>query len=222
MGGTSLSFLSSYALPPFDLSAQFALMFTTDLPGSLAEIHGALRPGGLLVGTVWEEFHILPLLRATMTEVLGQEPPPPPINPLSLKDRCHGRVPGLRRVFDARPPQRNRQIDINIGPMDHEDTIRTCLIPVMPSLSERKRATMATTWSAPQCGRARGDRRPGHGERGRRLCRQNVHVQVFCRAKSESEIPLDLSPKSACFLGIQDILNTSARQLERCAAIRIR
>ena len=54
-------------------------MFTTDLPGSLAEIHGALRPGGLLVGTVWEEFHILPPPRDD--EVLGQEPPPPPINP---------------------------------------------------------------------------------------------------------------------------------------------
>ena len=40
---------------PVDLvTAQFALMFTEDLPGSLSEIHGVLRDGGLLVGTVWK------------------------------------------------------------------------------------------------------------------------------------------------------------------------
>ena len=130
-------------------------MFTTDLPGSLAEIHGALRPGGLLVGTVWEEFHILPLLRATMTEVLGQEPPPPPINPLSLKDRDAMDASLASAGFSTLGRHNETaQIDINIGPMDHEDTIRTCLIPscrVCPSC--KKGATMATTWSAPQCGR---------------------------------------------------------------------
>ena len=116
-------------------------MFTTDLPGSLSEIHGALRPGGLLVGTVWEEFHILPLLRATMTEVLGQEPPPPPINPLSLKDRDAMDASLASAGFSTLGRHNETaQIDINIGPMDHEDTIRTCLIPVMPSLSELQEA----------------------------------------------------------------------------------
>eukprot|EP01052_Picozoa_sp_SAG31_P048058 SAG31_NODE_9882_length_1216_cov_2.336616_1_plen_89_part_00 len=62
-------------------------MFTEDFPGSLAEIHGILRPGGLLVGTVWEQFGLLPLIGQTMTAVLGEPPPPPPINPLSLKDK---------------------------------------------------------------------------------------------------------------------------------------
>lgn len=50
---------------------------------------GLLREGGLLVGAVWEEFCILPLLKDTMTRVLGEAPPPPPINPLSLKGASH-------------------------------------------------------------------------------------------------------------------------------------
>ena len=38
------------------VTAQFALMFTEDFAGSLGEVHSVLREGGLLVGTVWEEF----------------------------------------------------------------------------------------------------------------------------------------------------------------------
>ena len=121
---------------PVDLvTAQFALMFTEDLPGSLSEIHGVLRDGGLLVGTVWEEFYILPLLRDTMTVVLGEAPPSPPINPLSLQDKD---------VVDAALDEagfktfgrhnETAQIDINLGAFDLEDTIKTCLLPVTPSL----------------------------------------------------------------------------------------
>ena len=106
--------------------------------------------------------------------------------------------PGLR--FSTLSWDIGREIDINIGPMDHEDTIRTCLIPVMPSLSELQEAGN------------HGDDVVGTAMRAMRaaivdqdmvneiaILSQNVHVQVFCRHKSESEIPLD-PIKSACFL----------------------
>lgn len=125
-------------LTPVDVvTAQFALMFTEDLPGSLSQIHTSLKDGGLLVGTVWEDFHILPLLRSTMTKVLGEPPPPPPINPLSLKDADE--LDAALQTAGFKTLGRHNetaQIDINLGSIDDEDTIRTCLIPVMPSLAD--------------------------------------------------------------------------------------
>lgn len=123
---------------PVDLvTAQFALMFTEDLPGALGEIKGVLRSGGLLVGTCWEEFHILPLMRETMTHVLGHEPPAPPINPLSMKDVALVDAAladaGFRTVGRH---NETAQIDINLGAFDLDDTIRTCLIPVTPTLQQ--------------------------------------------------------------------------------------
>jgi SAM-dependent methyltransferase len=127
---------------PFDLvTAQFALMFTPDLPGSLSEIHSVLREEGLLVGTVWEEFHILPLLKETMTQVLQQEPPPPPINPLGLKDADMVDA-ALKDAGFATLGRHNERahFEINIGKFDHEDTIKTALIPVTPALASLQKA----------------------------------------------------------------------------------
>eukprot|EP00949_MAST-11_sp_MAST-11-sp1_P003474 g3474.t1 len=118
------------------VTAQFALMFTEDFAGSLGEVHSVLREGGLLVGTVWEEFHILPLLKATMTRVLGEEPPPPPINPLSLKDRevvDEGLLAAGFETFGRH--NETAEIDINLGHIDNPDTVSTCLLPVNPSLA---------------------------------------------------------------------------------------
>ena len=122
---------------PVDLvTAQFALMFTEDLPGSLNEIHGVLRDGGLLVGTVWEEFYILPLLGETMTKVMGEAPPPPPINPLSLKDAEHLDASLANAGFTTfGRHNETAEIDINLGAFDDDDTIKCCLIPVNPSLT---------------------------------------------------------------------------------------
>ena len=70
-----------------------------------------------------------------MTVVLGEAPPSPPINPLSLQDKD---------VVDAALDEagfktfgrhnETAQIDINLGAFDLEDTIKTCLLPVTPSL----------------------------------------------------------------------------------------
>lgn len=135
-GVMDLNDFSPVTQRPVDLvTAQFALMFTEDLPGSLNEIHSVLRDGGLLVGTVWEEFYILPLLGETMTKVLGEAPPPPPINPLSLKDPAVVNASLAEAGFKTLGRHNETaQIDINLGAFDNEDTIKTCLIPVNPSL----------------------------------------------------------------------------------------
>ena len=123
---------------PADLvTAQFALMFTEDLPGALGQIHDVLRDGGLLVGTCWEEFHILPLMRETMTRILGQAPPPPPINPLSMKDKEMVDASLAEAGFTTMGRHNETAlIDINLGKFDDADTIKTCLIPVMPTLAQ--------------------------------------------------------------------------------------
>lgn len=123
---------------PVDLvTAQFALMFTSDLPGSLNEIHGVLRPNGLLVGTVWEEFFILPLLRETMTKVLGHAPPAPPINPLSLSDSDIMDNALEKAGFTATTGHNTTgQVEIDLGHVDDADTFKCALIPVTPTLND--------------------------------------------------------------------------------------
>ena len=126
------------AFKPADpVTAQFALMFTEDLPGSLGQIHSLLRDGGLLVGTCWEEFHILPLMRETMTQVLGEPPPPPPINPLSMKDipLVDAALAGAGFTTLGRHNE-TAEIDINLGKFDDPDTIKTCLLPIWPALGD--------------------------------------------------------------------------------------
>ena len=125
----------------FDLAtAQFALMFTPDFGACLNEITSVLRPNGVMVGTVWEQFDVLVLLRQTMMEVLGKDPPPPPINPLSLKDIDYV-DPELEKA-GFRPLSRHNETercDFNIGDVTKSDEpYMACLIPVTPALQAMK------------------------------------------------------------------------------------
>merc|ERR1711871_830778 len=45
-----------------------------------------LKPGGVLVATTWDRVDILKISKDVMAEVLGYEPPPPPLNPMSLSE----------------------------------------------------------------------------------------------------------------------------------------
>ena len=144
------------------VTAQFALMFTEDLPGSLEEINGVLCEGGILVGTVWEDFFLLPLIRDTMTAVLGSAPPPPPINPLSLKDvdLVDGALADAGFTTFGRHNE-TAQIDINLGPYKSDDTIKCTLIPVTPSLAELQEKgehgdDVFVFWPAPHASRQAG------------------------------------------------------------------
>ena len=61
-------------------------MFPEDKAQSLKETLRVLKPGGALVATTWDALTLLKLTRAVMTEVLGEAPPPPPINPMALAE----------------------------------------------------------------------------------------------------------------------------------------
>lgn len=50
------------------------------------KVNRVLKPGGKLITTVWEELQMMTTIRNIMTEVLGQAPPAPPINPLSMRE----------------------------------------------------------------------------------------------------------------------------------------
>ena len=41
---------------------------------------------GMLVATTWDRVDILKICKDVMTSVLGFEPPPPPLNPMSLSE----------------------------------------------------------------------------------------------------------------------------------------
>lgn len=68
------------------VTACYGYMFPEDKALALQETHRVLKPGGTLIATYWLEMQMLPLLSEVMTAVLGQTPPPPPQNPLSLKE----------------------------------------------------------------------------------------------------------------------------------------
>lgn len=91
------------------VTANFGLMYTTDPSKVLREVLRVLKPGGFLIGTVWQKFALVPLVTATMAEVIQslqaqpqQLPPPgtadfkeptplnvrlgPPIDPMALAD----------------------------------------------------------------------------------------------------------------------------------------
>lgn len=64
----------------------YGYMFPTDKARALGETHRVLKPGGLLVATTWDRVDILKISRDIMTAVLGQAPPPPPLNPMALSE----------------------------------------------------------------------------------------------------------------------------------------
>jgi SAM-dependent methyltransferase len=71
----------------FDIiTCSYGFMFPPDKDRALKEAHRCLRPGGTLIATTWDELHLLQLVGSIMTKVLGQTPPPPPLNPMSLSE----------------------------------------------------------------------------------------------------------------------------------------
>lgn len=64
------------------VTANFALMSTADLPAALREVHRVLKPGGFFVGTIWQTFSVPLLANKVMTELLGEPPQPPGVDPM--------------------------------------------------------------------------------------------------------------------------------------------
>ena len=64
----------------------FSLMFVPDKSKCLASVKRLLKPDGCCIIAVLSKFGLLPCVGAGMTAVLGESPPTPPLNPLSLSD----------------------------------------------------------------------------------------------------------------------------------------
>ncbi|XRB02451.1 ubiquinone/menaquinone biosynthesis C-methyltransferase UbiE [Pycnococcus provasolii] len=119
-------------------TVSFGLMFAPQLDLALAEIYRVLKPGGIMTATVWLEMPWMDLNRSVMKDVLGEEPPPPPIDPLSLSELAALDKPmsaaGFRTVDDE-----TGDIFFDFGD-DAEFAFKLGTIPFLPKLKELQEA----------------------------------------------------------------------------------
>lgn len=64
------------------ITANFAIMSTASLSSALREASRVLKPGGFFVGTVWQVFSVPVLANDVVTELIGQPPEPPAVDPM--------------------------------------------------------------------------------------------------------------------------------------------
>lgn len=71
----------------FDLiTCSYGFMFPNDKNKAISEAHRCLKDGGYLMATTWNKLPFMKFTADIMTEVLGETPPPPPLNPMSLSE----------------------------------------------------------------------------------------------------------------------------------------
>jgi ubiquinone/menaquinone biosynthesis C-methylase UbiE len=61
-------------------------MFPPDKDKALAETFRILKPGGILVATIWSSLPVMEFSNSILAGVLGENAPTPPMNPLSLAE----------------------------------------------------------------------------------------------------------------------------------------
>lgn len=79
--------LAAFDDDSFDLvTCCYGFMFPPDIPKAVQESYRVLKPGGQLIATTWNKIAMMMVVRAVMKDILGQDPPPQPFNPMSLAE----------------------------------------------------------------------------------------------------------------------------------------
>ena len=60
--------------------------FPADKDKALEETYRVLKPGGSLIATTWNRVDMVSITGDIMEAVLGERPPPPPLNPMALSE----------------------------------------------------------------------------------------------------------------------------------------
>jgi len=68
------------------VTANFAIISTPNLEECLHEVERVLKLGGFFVGTVWHSFSVPVLATDVMTQLVGEPPVPPSVDPMRLAD----------------------------------------------------------------------------------------------------------------------------------------
>lgn len=118
----------------FDLiTSCYGYMFPPDKEKAFSETYRVLKKGGSVCLTYWSEVELMMVSKVVMTAILGEAPPPPPINPLSLREP--GLVPKyLTAAGFTSIEESTSTYDFDLG--DPEFAYKAVTIPIKPKLDE--------------------------------------------------------------------------------------
>lgn len=113
----------------------YGLMFPPNVDQAVSEIARVLKPGGTFITTYWKELPAVDFTNSIMEKILGGNAPPPPINPLSLKE------PGLvnKLLTDANLVVTDEEEYEYSFDLSNDDTkaFMIGVFPILPFLEER-------------------------------------------------------------------------------------
>jgi len=113
----------------------YGLMFPPDVDKAVSEIERVLKPGGTFIATYWKELPMADFTNNIMKSLLGGDAPPPPINPLSLKEP--GLVNKLLTNADLKVlEEEEHEYSFDLG-SDHDFAFMIGVFPILPFLEER-------------------------------------------------------------------------------------
>jgi len=117
-----------------------SVMFGPDKVKSLHQTLRVMKPNGILVANVWQDFDLVGIAGGLMQAVTGppkEQPPPNPTGPMSLAEADHfdGLVTdaGFELTIDHNT---EGTVTIDLGAVDSEQAFKMAAMPVWDALAE--------------------------------------------------------------------------------------